>query len=119
MAQQDTLMLHLYKIPEILQHKLLEILKGRVKRDLHMGTLPFVSREVAVKALDEVSDFHKIHEGCNNPDIDELLRILDFDPWVEITAINDTKRKRMNTITGEVQEGDSLGIDALIKEGWN
>lgn len=103
MARKDTLG-NFMSLDDFDKTFLLEIINKNLKTSYHIGLFPFIARSDAVTALNMESDYIALNEGCDNPTVDKLLAVLDFNPWVDITTMSDMFRKELNTLTGETRE---------------
>lgn len=75
-----------------------------------LNRLPFLSRKEVLEALyNETLDplAHRVSDLARS-----AHQKLDVERWIDITAMGDTRRKELSTLTGEIRETDLEIINA-------
>lgn len=106
MTTKDTMFNFMGAFPDHELDYIVTLVNTHTDVTCHRGSLPFVARETVLVALWEESEHWndwEQHAGAR------IQKCLDIKTWVDITSFQDTHRKELNVITGEIREAERLG----------
>lgn len=94
---------------------LLYSLNEQLSGSYHKGSMWFVNREAALRALETSMAWGGEYAELLFQDV---INILEIGDWLDITTVADTKKKYLNTITGSTREEEFDQLDIGARHTW-
>lgn len=116
--RKDNLVPFIEAFDDIDRMLVVEALHWAGHSNAHIGLLAFFDRHVVIDVLRQrvtgMDPRLELHQRINR-----IISGLSIEPeWIDVTCLTDTRRKEMHVITGEIREGEDMGLLRGLERGW-